>query len=83
VPLRYPTALIFVDESAVKVSGGRFFVVGAVKVRRSGELLRAVQDIRDRHGYQEEQLCGGRTEGQLSALLCAGSVASAVRASGS
>jgi len=54
VPQRYPTALIFVDESAVKVSAGRFFVVGAVKVRRSGQLLRAVKDIRDRHGYVEE-----------------------------
>ena len=54
VPPRYPTALIFVDESAVKVSAGRFFVVGAVKVRRSGQLLRAVQDIRDRHGYLDE-----------------------------
>ena len=42
------------DESAVKVSAGRFFVVGAVKVRRSGQLLRAVRDIRDRHGYLDE-----------------------------
>jgi len=54
VPLKYPTALIFVDESAVKVSAGRFFVVGAVKVRKSGQLLRSVQDIRDRHNYREE-----------------------------
>ena len=54
VPLRYPTALIFVDESAVKVSAGRFFVVGAVKVRRPGQLLRSVRDIRDRHGYEDE-----------------------------
>jgi hypothetical protein len=44
VPPRYPTALIFVDESAVKVSAGRFFVIGAVKARRSGQLLRAVKD---------------------------------------
>ena len=36
VPPKYPTAMIFVDESAVKVSAGRFFVVGAVKVRKSG-----------------------------------------------
>lgn len=54
VPPRYPTALIFVDESAVKVSAGRFFVVGAVKARKAGQLLRAVQDIRDRHGYRDE-----------------------------
>jgi hypothetical protein len=54
VPPRYPTALIFVDESAVKVSAGRFFVVGAVKARRSGQLLRSVRDLRDRYSYQEE-----------------------------
>jgi hypothetical protein len=54
VPPRYPTALIFVDESAAKVSAGRFFVVGAVKTRRPGQLMRAVQDIRDRHDYRDE-----------------------------
>jgi Protein of unknown function (DUF3800) len=54
VPPKYPTALIFVDESAVKASAGRFFVVGAVKVRKPGQLLRSVQDIRDRHAYTEE-----------------------------
>jgi len=53
VPPRYPTALIYVDESATKVSAGRFFVVGAVKVRKPGQLMRSVQDIRDRHGYFE------------------------------
>lgn len=65
VPLKYPTALIFVDESAVKVSAGRFFVVGAIKVRRSGQLLRAVQDIRDRHGYQDEFKFSKITRGRL------------------
>jgi hypothetical protein len=54
VPPKYPTALIFVDESAVKVSAGRFFVIGAVKLRKPGQLLRSVQDIRDRHGYADE-----------------------------
>jgi Protein of unknown function (DUF3800) len=54
VPQRYPTALIFVDESATKASAGRFFVVGAVKSRRPGQLMREVQDIRDRHGYFDE-----------------------------
>jgi Protein of unknown function (DUF3800) len=54
VPRRYPTALIYVDESAAKVSAGRFFVVGAVKTRKPGQLMRSVQDIRDRHGYHEE-----------------------------
>lgn len=54
LPQRYPTALIFMDESATKVSAGRFFVVGAVKSRKPGRLMRAVQDIRDRHGYFDE-----------------------------
>src|SRR5579862_1980494 len=54
VPLRYPTALIYIDESAAKVSAGRFFVVGAVKSRRPGQLMGTVQDIRDRHGYLDE-----------------------------
>jgi hypothetical protein len=54
IPPRYPTALIFVDESAVKVSAGRFFVIGAIKARKSGQLLRAVQDVRDRYGYYDE-----------------------------
>jgi hypothetical protein len=42
VPLGYPTALIYMDESTVKASGGRFFVVGAVKVRKPGQLMRAI-----------------------------------------
>ena len=54
VPPGYPTALIYMDESAVKASGGRFFVVGAVKVRKSGQLRRAVRDVRDRHGFHDE-----------------------------
>jgi hypothetical protein len=54
VPLNYPTALIYVDESAVKTSAGRFFVIGAVKVRRPGQLMRVVRDIRDRHGFSDE-----------------------------
>jgi hypothetical protein len=54
VPLKYPTALLYVDESAVKASAGRFFVVGAVKLRRPGQLMRAVRDIRDRHSFRDE-----------------------------
>ena len=54
VPLGYPTALIYMDESTVKASGGRFFVVGAVKVRKSGQLMRAIRDVRDRHGFHDE-----------------------------
>jgi hypothetical protein len=54
VPPGYPTALIYLDEITVKASGGRFFVVGAVKVRKSGQLMRAIKDVRDRHGFHDE-----------------------------
>jgi hypothetical protein len=54
VPLKYPTSLVFVDESTAKQSAGTFFVVGAVKLRRPGLLLRGIRDIRDRHGYDSE-----------------------------
>jgi hypothetical protein len=54
VPPKYPTALIYVDESSVKASAGRFFVVGAVKVRKPGQLMRVVRDIRDRHSFRDE-----------------------------
>ncbi len=40
--------------SAVKASAGRFFVVGAVKARKPGLLMRAVRDIRDRHDFRDE-----------------------------
>ena len=54
VPLNYPTALIYVDESAVKASAGRFFVIGAVKVRKPGKLMRTILDIRDRNDVRDE-----------------------------
>jgi hypothetical protein len=65
VPPKYPTALIYVDESAVKASAGRFFVVGAVKVRKPGQLMRAVLDIRDRHEFRDEFKFSKITRGKL------------------
>lgn len=69
VPPKYPTAMIFVDESATKVSAGRFFVVGAVKARKAGQLLRAVHDLRDRYGYWGELKFSKITRGRLP-LFC-------------
>jgi Protein of unknown function (DUF3800) len=66
VPQRYPTALIYVDESSTKGSGGNFFVVGAVKVRKPGQLMRSIQDIRDRHGYYQEFKFSKISRGQIS-----------------
>jgi hypothetical protein len=54
VPPRYPTSLIYTDESTAAATAGKFFVVGAVKVRRPGQLMRGIQEIRDRHDFADE-----------------------------
>jgi len=53
LPAGYPASLIYIDESGV-ASNDRFFVIGAVKVRNHGEVMRAVRDVRDRHHFFEE-----------------------------
>ncbi len=65
VPPRYPTSLIFVDESGSKASSSKFFVIGALKVRESGLLARNIQDIRDRHGFGGEFKFSQITRGKL------------------
>jgi len=52
-PLNYPTSLIYVDESGT-VSNDRFFVVGALKVRRHGQLMRSIRSVRDRRDFHGE-----------------------------
>ena len=54
VPLGYPTSLIYMDESGVHASGAQFFVLSAVKIRRSGAFARAVADIRDKRSFRGE-----------------------------
>jgi hypothetical protein len=66
VPLRYPTAAIFVDESGSKSTAGQFFVVAAVKVRHPGRLARAIREVRDRTGYGSELKFSGITRGSLT-----------------
>lgn len=53
VPLGYPCTTIYVDESGGGVHG-RFFVVGALKVRKHGDFSRALQAVRDRTGFVQE-----------------------------
>lgn len=65
VPHGYPTALIFLDESGSKKSASKFFVVGAVKVRDSGSLMRELRDIRDRHSYNSEFRFSQVTRGKV------------------
>lgn len=69
IPPGYPTALIYMDESTAKASGGRFFVVGAVKVRRSGQLMRTIRDLRDRHGFYDEFKFSRISRGKFS-IFC-------------
>ncbi|WP_419179305.1 DUF3800 domain-containing protein [Mycolicibacter engbaekii] len=54
VPPGYPCSTFFVDESAARASSGSFFVVGAVKLRKPGKLLRAIEDIRDKFSHDSE-----------------------------
>lgn len=66
VPVRYPTSLVFIDESGSATSGGRFFVMGAVKVRRPGLLQREIQAVRDRHNFSSEFKFSDITRGGLA-----------------
>ncbi|MBO0882751.1 MAG: DUF3800 domain-containing protein [Mycobacterium sp.] len=62
----YPCATFFVDESAARASSGSFFVVGAIKLRKPGRLLRAVEHIRDKYEYDGEFKFSRITRGKLT-----------------
>lgn len=49
VPRSYPCSTIFLDESGVKARDR--FTVGGFKIRRVGDLSRAVRHVRDTHGF--------------------------------
>jgi hypothetical protein len=63
VPRGYPTSTIYVDESGVRASGSRCFVLGAAKIRAHGSLMRDVKQIRDTHGFDGEFKFHRITEG--------------------
>lgn len=65
VPPRYPTSLIFLDESG-SVTGGRHFTIGGVKLRESGAFARDIQDLRDRYGFRSEFKFNEINRGSLS-----------------
>jgi hypothetical protein len=65
VPLRYPTAAIFVDESGSKSTAGGQFFVAAVKTRYPGRLARTIREVRDRTGYDGELKFSSITRGSL------------------
>jgi hypothetical protein len=69
VPLRYPTALIFMDESGSRASASRFFVMGAAKARKPGALARGVQAVRDRNDFRGEFKFSEITKGTMCAYF--------------
>lgn len=66
IPAEYPCATFFVDESSARSSSGSFFVLGAVELRKSGELLRAIQHIRDSHQFDGEFKFNRISRGKLT-----------------
>lgn len=69
VPLRYPTASIFVDESGSKsTAGGQFLVVAGIKIRRPGLLARAIVDVRNKTGHYNELKFSGITRDSLPVI---------------
>jgi len=69
IPANHPCATFFVDESTAKESAGSFFVVGAVKLRKPGTLLREIQTIRNDLGYDKEFKWSTITAGRLTAYF--------------
>ncbi|WP_142272573.1 DUF3800 domain-containing protein [Mycobacterium heidelbergense] len=67
VPRGYPCATFFVDESSARASSGSFFVVGAVKLRKPGALLRSIEHIRDTRAYDGEFKFSRISRGKLTA----------------
>lgn len=65
VPLGYPTAMFFMDESGSRASASRYFVMAAVKLRRPGVFQREVQDLRDRTDFKSEFKFSEITRGTL------------------
>lgn len=65
IPVRYPTSLVFVDESGSKATASQFFVVAAVKVREPGRFAETIRGVRDRTGFGSELKFSGITRGTL------------------
>jgi len=63
VPLAYPASTIFLDESGVRARDR--FTVGGIKVRRVGELSRAIRHLRDKHGFYDEFKFNNVNDGSL------------------
>jgi len=53
-PLRYPTSMIYTDDSGVLAGGSRLLVIGGIKLRRPGKLMRAIRHLRDEADFTRE-----------------------------
>lgn len=49
-----PVSDMFIDESGSKTSRSKFFVLGMVKVRDTGHLMRANRSVREKHSFAGE-----------------------------
>jgi len=70
IPPGYPASLIFIDESGA-AANDRIFVIGALKVRRPGELMRAVRHARDQTDFTDEYRFNRSSLGKLPAYYAA------------
>jgi hypothetical protein len=53
-PLTGPSSTIYVDDSGVKAGGSRILVLGGVKVRPHGALMREIRHLREQTGFSRE-----------------------------
>lgn len=67
IPLRYPSSTMYLDDSGVKAGGKRLLVIGGIKVRRHGPLLRTLRYIRDQCDFRGEFKFTGINKGSVSA----------------
>lgn len=65
LPLGVDASVFFTDESGSAGSGGKLFVVGGVKTREPGHLLREVKAVRDKHRFFDELKFTGITRNSL------------------
>lgn len=59
--------MIYTDDSGVKAGGRRLLVIGGIKVRRHGALMRAIRQVRDQSGFNGEFKFTGINKGSVSA----------------
>lgn len=64
---RTATSTFYLDDSGVLAGGSRLLVIGGIKVRRHGVLLRAIRHVRDQSGFRGEFKFTNINKGSASA----------------